>query len=490
MLGIAMLPEKARRTIERYAMLRPGERVVVAVSGGPDSVALLRVLYALRGDLRLELIVAHLDHRMRRDSRDDARFVAELAASLKLPLESREVDVPALLRREGLSPEEGARRARYRFLREVAQTRDARVVALGHTLNDRVETFFLNVLRGAGLEGLAGMPPVRRDPECGVRYVRPLIECTRAEVLQYLRELSQEYREDPTNRDRRYLRNRVRQELLPVWERLRPAALDAVVRASEIAARAHEHLRHHVEELLPRVVEGTPEPEREGEEIALRRAELLAQDAITREYLIREALRRLAGGTLELSAGHVDRLLQEVERPRSGHQVTLPGGVRARVESECVVLTRRPPRPREPIRRRELRLGENDLEEVGWRFHLELREGSHPPAPGSDPLEARMDWDTIAGPLWVRSRRPGDRLRPLGLGGAKKVQDLLVDAKVPREVRDRVPLVGDEEGVLWVVGLALDERVRVTPQTRRTLFLRAIPLADEFPFLRREARKR
>ena len=496
MLVIVMLPEKARRTIERYRMLRPGERVVVAVSGGPDSVALLRALYELRGDLDMELIVAHLDHRMRPSSRDDARFVAELAASLKLPLESREADVPALLQREKLSPEEGARRARYRFLREVAQTRDAQVVALGHTLNDRVETFFLNLLRGAGLEGLAGMPPVRRDPECGLRYVRPLLECTRSEVLQYLKELGQEYREDPTNRDRRYLRNRVRLELLPVWERLRPAALDAVVRASEIAARAHEHLKRHVEELFPQIAERVCE----GEEIVLRRGELLTQDAITREYLIREALRRLWGKDsndqelrgLEVGAEHVERLLREIERPRSGQQVTLPRGVRVLVESERVLLTRRPlrSRPRGSAYCRKLRLGENDLEEIGWRFHLELREGSHPPPRESDPLEARMDWDTIAGPLRVRNRRPGDRLHPLGLGGTKKVQDLFVDGKVPRVARDRIPLMCDEEGILWVVGLAVDERVRVTSETKRTLFVRAIPLSGEYSFLARKARKR
>ncbi len=495
-----MLPEKVRRTIERYEMIRPGGRAVVAVSGGPDSVALLRALYELREDLHLELIVAHLDHRMRPDSWDDARFVAELAASLKLPLASGEVDVPALCRREKLSPEEGARRARYRFLREVAQAHHARAVALGHTLNDRVETFFLNLLRGAGLEGLAGMPPVRRDPECDLRYIRPLVECTRAEVLAYLEELRQDYREDPTNRDRRYLRNRVRLDLLPLWERLRPRAPEAVVRASEIAARAHEHLERHAKEIFPQIAEGAGK----GEEVVLRRAKLLAQDAILREYLLREALRRLGDEEKEphehglrglaVGAEHLERLLREIERPRSGQQVTLPQGVRVLVEPERVVLTRRPPRPRESYSYsycHKLRMGENDLEEIGWRFRLELKEGSHPPPPGGDPLEARIDWDTIAGPLRVRNRRPGDRLRPLGLGGTKKVQDLLVDAKVPREVRDRVPLVGDEKGILWVVGLALDERVRVTPRTKRTLLLRATPFnEEEFEFLTRKARKR
>ncbi len=464
-----MLLDKVRGTIERHGMLRPGERAVVAVSGGPDSVALLHALCALRADLDLEVVVAHFDHRMRPDSPEDARFVEALAGKLELPFERGEAE-------EVLRSEAEARRARYRFLEEAAQRHDAQAVALGHTLNDRVETFFLNLLRGAGLEGLAGMPPVRT--ERGLRYVRPLIACTRAEVLSYLEELKQPYREDPTNRDRRYLRNRVRLDLMPVWERLRPRALEAVARASEIAARAHEHLTRHAHELFPQIAE--EERSGDGGALLLRRADLLAQDEILREYLLREALRRvLRGQDAALEAEHLERLVREIERPRSGQQVVLPKGVRVYVEPERVVLTRGPLRPPEAPERR-LRPGENDWGR-DWRLHLELREGSHPPPQeaGADPLEARMDGDTIAGSLRVRNRRPGDRLRPLGLGGTKKVQDLLVDAKVPAALRDRVPLVCDEEGVLWVVGLALDERARVTPQTKRTLVIRALPTSPE-----------
>ena len=475
--------EKVRRTVEKYKMLQPGDRVVVAVSGGPDSVALLHALCELRRELEVKLIVAHLDHRMRPNSREDARFVAKLAKSLKLPAVSRAIDVPALIQSKGLSPEEGARVARYRFLREVAKEQNANAVALGHTLNDRVETFFINLLRGAGLEGLAGMPPVRH--ECNLRYIRPLIECTREEVLSFLKERGLSYREDPTNRDLRYLRNRVRWELLPLVQKLSSTALEAVARASEIARLAHEHLQRHVEELWPSLTVR----ERSGG-IALDRRKLAALDEIIQEYLTREAIKRVKGDLRGIDAEHIERVLDEIKKPRSGAQVTLPGGLRVDFEPERVIFARQGAFEKPRAFCYELKLGVNELPEIGWRFELEALEGSHPPQPDEeDRLEARIDWGTIAWPLVVRNRRPGDRFRPLGLGGTKKLQDFFTDEKVPRAQRDRIPIVCDQRGILWVVGYRLDERARVKPKTKKTLRIRAVPLGSNEMLLSEESKK-
>jgi tRNA(Ile)-lysidine synthase len=463
--------EKIRRTIERYEMLRSGDRVVVAVSGGPDSVALLYALYELRDELRIELIAAHLDHKMRPDSQEDARFVAELAELLKLPLIREAIDVPALLQAERLSPEEGARIARYRFLAEAAGERQANVVALGHTLSDRVETFFINLLRGAGLEGLAGMPPVRR--ECGVRYVRPLIACSRDEILRFLRERRLRYREDPTNRDLRYSRNRVRWELLPLLQELSPSALEVISRASETARSAHEHFQRHVEEAWPDLA-----VQERDDEITLDRWRLLALDEVVQIYAVREAMRRVRGDLRGIEAVHLETVLEEIRKPRSGTEATLPGGLRLIVQSDRVLLTRKEKGVRAPYCF-ELQLGVNELSEIGWRFELEVTEGDRPPPPPGDPLEAHMDFDTIAQPLCVRNRRPGDRFRPLGLGGTKKLQDFFVDEKIPREKRDEIPLVCDRQGILWVIGRRLDERARPAAATRRTLRIRAIPLGRD-----------
>lgn len=458
--------EKIRRTIERYAMLRSGDRVLVAVSGGPDSVALLHALYELREELGIELIVAHLDHRMRPGSHRDAQFVAELAASLKLPLISREMDVPGLIKAEKRSPEEGARIARYRFLAEAAGERQANVVALGHTMSDRVETFFLNLLRGAGLEGLAGMPPVRH--ECDTRYVRPLVACSRDEILSFLRERRLRYREDPTNRDLRYARNRVRWELLPLLQELSPGALESISRASEAARLAHEHFQRHVEEAWPDLA-----VQETDDEIVLKREELLTLDGIVQTYAVREAIRRVRGDLSGIEAAHLEAALDGIRKPRSGTEATLPGGLRLIVEGDRFLITRKEKGARAPYCF-ELSLGACELPKIGWRFELEVLEGDRPPPP-EDPLEAHFDFDTIARPLCVRNRRPGDRFRPVGLGGTKKLQDYFVDEKIPREKREEIPLVCDKQGILWVVGRRLDERARPAAATRRTLRIRAIP---------------
>jgi tRNA(Ile)-lysidine synthase len=476
--------EKVRKTVEKYKMLQPGERVIVAVSGGPDSVALLHALCELRRELSVELIVAHLDHQMRPGSQADASFVAELAKSLELPVVSGAIDVPALIQCERLSPEEGARMARYRFLREVAQKQKANAVALGHTLNDRVETFFINLLRGAGLEGLAGMPPVRLEGD--LRYIRPLIECTRDEVLRHLKERKLSCREDPTNRDLRYLRNRVRWELLLLLQKLSPSALEAVVRASEIARLAHEHLQRHLEELWPDLI-----AQGRSGELALDRGKLVALDEVVQGYLIREAIKRVKGDLCGIDAEHVERVLDAVRRPRSGTQVTLPGGLRVDLEPERVIFTQRKAFEQPKAFCYELKLGVNELPEISWRFELEALEGSHPPQPDEgDRLEARIDWGTIAWPLVVRNRRPGDRFRPLGLGGTKKLQDFFTDEKVPQAQRDRIPIVCDQQGILWVVGYRLDERARVQPKTKKTLRIRAIPLgSSEMPVSEKSKKK-
>jgi len=466
--GSMNMLDKVLRTIERYEMLRPGERVVVAVSGGPDSVALLYALCELRAELEIELIVAHLDHMMRPGSGEDAKFVGQLAESLKLPLVSGAVDVPALIKAEGLSPEEGARLARYRFLKEAAKEHKAEAVALGHTMNDRVETFFINLLRGAGLEGLAGMPPVRHERD--VRYIRPLIECSRAAVLEFLRERGLKYREDPTNRDLRYLRNRVRWRLLPLLEEYNPRVLEAVARAAEVLYRANEHLERLAE---GRLKEALISKDPQG--LTLDRSKLLAQEELVQQYLIRSAVRQVKGDLQAIEAVHIEKVLRELRKGRSGGEVSLPQGIRFLTYGDRVVFTRRPRRKARPPFCYKLQLGVNELRGIGWRFELEVLEGSHP-KPGSD-LEARIDYDRIVGPLIVRNRRRGDRFEPLGLGGTKKLQDLFVDEKIPREERDEIPLLCDQEGILWVVGLRLSERAKVTQSTRRTLRVRAERMA-------------
>jgi len=220
---------KVRRTIEKHSMLSPGDLVVVAVSGGPDSVCLLSVLNAFARELDLSLHVAHLDHMFRgAASAEEAAFVADLAKDLGIPATVERFDVPAFCRERGLSPQEGARKVRYGFLKQVAHDAEAARIATGHTADDQAETFLMRLVRGAGVSGLSAIPPVRDN------IIRPLIDVTREAVLEHLRSTHREFRTDPTNAKPLYARNRFRQEVLPVLKRFNPRIVETLAREAAL----------------------------------------------------------------------------------------------------------------------------------------------------------------------------------------------------------------------------------------------------------------
>jgi tRNA(Ile)-lysidine synthase len=461
------------RTIDAHGLLAPGERVVAAVSGGPDSVVLAAALAALaqEAERRYALHVAHLDHGLRgAEAEADARFVRDLADRLGLPATISRRAVPAL-RRRGESLEAAARRVRYDFLDDVAEQTGAAAVAVGHTRDDQVETVLFRLLRGGSLGDLGGMPivrPLRRG--AATRLVRPLLELGRQEVLAFLSGRALAAREDRTNRDLRYTRNRIRLELLPLLEwgfnlevranLLRLAAAARVVR-ERLAQQAGDLLGH------PRVrqTEGAVE---------LPAALLASTDAEVRAEVLRRAVERLsAAPTLSRGAqGSIERLLATAG---SAKWAPLGGGVRARRVFDRLVIEAADEQAAAhddevfPL----ARTGRTELPRLGAA--LEAAEEDVPATGvrrGAD--EALLDLAALQDDLVVRTRRPGDRLRPLGAPGVRKLQDLFVDRKVPAAERDRVPLVCDAAGLLWVAGHVVAERAKVTASTRRVLHLRLI----------------
>ncbi|HEY3396720.1 MAG TPA: tRNA lysidine(34) synthetase TilS [Armatimonadota bacterium] len=445
----------------KWALLAGVRSVLVAVSGGPDSVALLHLLWTLREERGLRLGVAHLNHGLRGAEADaDAAHVAALAAQLDLPLIAETAGVPALAAERGLSLEAAARQARYEFLERAAATGDWDRVALGHTASDRVESVLLNLLRGSGLHGLRGMP-ARRE-----RFIRPLLLAERAETEAYCHHFELHPRLDATNLDPESARrNRVRLELLPLLrEQYNPAVEAALLRLAEAAEAELDWTEPQVQALADEIIRP------EGEGLALDLGPWATLPAGARYRVLREAWTRLTGEVWELGAAGYEDLEDLALRAQTGREIHLPGDFRAQKGYNKVVIA--------PVSSPDAPPGPQFLLDAGeWRLpewgatvrveRLDRRPGELGSARG---CQIVIDATAAAAPWGVRGWQPGDALVPLGMSGHRKLQDLFTDLKVPASARTRVPLVVDAAGeIVWVVGCALSDRVRVTGATREFL---------------------
>jgi tRNA(Ile)-lysidine synthase len=453
-----------RQSVERHGLWVRGARVLAAVSGGSDSVAMLFLLRELAEAGEITLVgLAHLHHRIRPDADDDEAFCRALGTRLGLPVEVGETDVPALARERRCSIEAAGRTARYRFLEHAAERTGAGHVAVAHTRDDQAETVLLRVMRGSGSRGLRGILPMRG------RIVRPLLECSRAALQAYLAAQGEPWREDASNAELATPRNRVRHELLPYIRAHFTPGIDVVLaRTAEVAREEEAFMAGLADEAFRRVVRVEPSG------VAIETSPFGALPAALRRRVARQALETAEGtrsyGLEEVRAvvetcmhGGPPRDLPGVRMERSGSGVVLL--IKAHPANEVQALG---PCPLEVP-------GEAWLDEAGAGITAALAsEGAAPVPPRRD--VALVDASRIVWPLRVRSRRPGDSLRPCGLGGRKKLQDLFVDRKVPRVERDRVPVVVDAlDRVVWVAGHALDEAFRVTDPPGTVVVLTLVP---------------
>jgi tRNA(Ile)-lysidine synthase len=453
--------DRVLRTIRRHDLIPPGSRVIAAVSGGADSTALAYVLHELQRAANFTLAgVAHLNHGLRAMAAADEQFCRETAAALGVPLEVGSADVASLARESGVSLEVAGRRARYAFLEAAARRLESTRVAVGHTRNDQAETFLLRLLRGAGPRGLGGI-----HPRVG-SIIRPLGDVSRADVVRYLTGRGLSWREDASNADVEIPRNRVRHELIPfLTERFTPGIVDVLAREAAIARDDDEWLEERAIEIATSIV-----LDRKEGSLRLNRLALAAAPVPLARRVVRRALEEIEG------AGFTGfQAVDAVLALEPGQQVDLPGVHVERRGAEILVEPGGTPEVPSP-NSFEYALsipGEVQVAEAGLVITAQRLDAAE------SPLKAGGHEVTVQAPglgteLHVRSRRPGDALRPLGLGGRKKLQDLLVDRKVAREERDRVPLVVDAaDRIVWVVGHTVAEDFRVTEPAAGVILLKA-----------------
>ena len=473
-----------RELIINHSAIPSGSHILVAVSGGADSMALLHTLHGLAKSKRWRLTVAHLEHGIRgKTSREDAAFVRALALRLKIPCVMARVKVPELAKRNGISLEMAARQARYAFLARTARKVGADMIATAHTADDQAETLLLKFLRGAGRGGLSGIAPA--TVVSGIRVIRPLLEVPRSQIEAYLRGQNNIWREDESNTDTVFLRNRVRHELLPLLEReYNPGIRKTLQRTRDVLSAEDEWLDDLARGILAECLDESaalpplPQGERVGGRVPLQSDRLSAYPLAARRRVIRLWLFGQGVPEEGLAFDAIARVNQLAGKTTGSGTTELIGGWKVRRHYDSL-LVESPREVESPTIRVKLKIiGKTVISEWGITVTTMLRPGvcrEKGRGPGKLPSKASLNAALLdKRNLWIRGWKPGDRMVPFGMKGSRKVQDILGDAKIPRAERHLVPVIECDGEIIWIPGYRIAARWAVSNPEVRNLQLEAI----------------
>ncbi|MEN6356740.1 MAG: tRNA lysidine(34) synthetase TilS [Armatimonadota bacterium] len=445
---------------KHHHMFDKGDKVLVAVSGGPDSIALLHSLHTRSEEFGISLHVAHLNHGIRGEASDlDEQFVKEFAYKLGLNCTTKRVDIPSIKTQMQTCLEDVARVVRYKFLQDTAAMLDADKIAVGHNADDRAESVLFNIIRGAGIDGISSIKPIRGN------IVRPLLHTTRREIEEYIKEHTLPFRVDETNMDTVYSRNRIRHELLPLLESGYNSQIrSALVRLADIASDTNDFIARSADNIKVGLVY------RDAWDVDLF-AELPV--AIQRQIL-RSEIESLKGDLKDVSLEQIDRVLDAL-RTKEDFKITLPTGriYAVRQAERFGIELEQAGETIESFDRQLCVPGITHIPEIASTIKAEIVETPIiSKLPGD---EAIIDCVSIKGALRVRSIRPGDRITPLGMAESKKLQDVFVDKKIPRQQRAKTAIVVDDEKILWVAGVVSSDIGKISHHTRRAIHLQIGP---------------
>ena len=438
--------------IREQRLLQPDDRLIVGISGGADSTALLDLLANLPA-IPLRLVAAHLNHGLREAESDaDEEFCRKLAEQYRIPFESRRVDVKTMAAAHSLNLEDAGRRARVAFFNELLVTWQATAIALAHHADDQAETVLMRLLRGSGLTGLSAMS-YRNDRG----YIRPLLNITREELEVHLTGRGQVWREDATNQDRTFLRNRIRHELLPLLEQYNPAIRTTLAATAAILSGDNDLLDSQATQTAKHICHGA----------TCSISPLTTLPLALQRRIIRLMLSRLHGNLEQFTHSHIDDVCRMATTHRPNATINLPQGVDVVKEYDQLVFKiRATPQPHH----HEIRIAAPGEYHLPYGDRLTI-EPSHAPPRFTSPGEttAYFDLEKAPFPWHVRNFLPGDRIQPLGMTGRKKLKDLFIDSKIPLHQRGRIPLIFSEGQLIWVCGLRTSQHARLDDRSNQII---------------------
>jgi tRNA(Ile)-lysidine synthase len=467
-LKILSLVDLVREKFVSRGTIAPGARVLAACSGGCDSMALLHILYCLKDEMGFYLAAANVDHMLRREAKDEARLVEEFCACLKIPYYHQAVDVPSFMAKNGLSLQEAARQTRYEYLRAVAKELGGAKIATGHHRDDQAETVLINFLRGAGSGGLSGMK------DCSGGIIRPLLLVSRASIEEYCAENNITFCHDESNFKTDYLRNAVRLKLIPELEREYNGKIrETLIKTAEIVSVQNDFIAQSA----AAVWEGAVDSGNDGKVLRLNIGRFKNFHLAIKREIVRKIIEEKMGKLTGISFTHVESLIKLAMDGRVGAVLTLPHGLAAEKTYESVVFTERTdifPQKDEFRVYRPLAVDAlTQIPELGLLISLELY--AKCPEMPADSASAVFDYDFLKPPFFLRNRLPGDYFAPCGSPGGKKLKEFFIDKKVPQKERDSVPLIVDEEGIIWVAGHRRSNRAQITETTKKFLKITIFP---------------
>ncbi|MFH2064708.1 MAG: tRNA lysidine(34) synthetase TilS [Pseudomonadota bacterium] len=470
--------KKVERTIHDFCMIRELDSVLVCVSGGPDSTALLHALQHLSSGLSMTLGVAHVNHRLRAEDSDrDEKFVASLAGEMKIPFHVKRCNVRQYARENRMSLEDGARKVRYDFFLDLCAGKHGYSrIATAHHLDDNAELILMNLFRGSGKSGISGIPPIRRKI-----IIRPLIQVSKKEILAFLSENRLPYRLDSTNQDERFTRNRIRHHLIPELQSFyNPRIMEALNRTASIIQSEEEWLDNLVERETGSLILSETD-----QSIRISIPDFLDKPFPLRRRIARHIIQKVKGDVKKITLRHIDNILLLIARSIDNRELHLPDDLLVNISDHqaCFMIRKRMARPlkNDPQSKTPIafcyRIPDlNDLPkimiipEVGASIRFSIPDFADLPEPDQQQENiALMDRDQIRCPLTIRNWVPGDRFTPLGMTGTKKVGKFFMDRKVPQKKRLKCPVLLSQDRIIWLAGHQIDDSIKITPATNTVL---------------------
>jgi len=460
-------------TIARYRMLEPYDSVLIGVSGGPDSIALVNVLSGLSQEFNLNLGIAHLNHSLRGNCSDnDALFVSELGHRLDLPCFIDKKDVKIFQEKNKLSLEEAAREVRYKFFEETAKKNGYNKIALGHHADDNAELVLMYLLRGSGPLGLSGICPVRDK-----KYIRPLIHHTRLEIMDFIKTNELSYVTDKTNNDIKYIRNRIRHDLIPVLKAHYNPKISQTLNRLSFIIRDEEKW---IEELINPVFNACVLSQKNGQ-IELCVSELKKIPGPAKRRVIRKAIENVKGSLRRITFTHIENAVRLLQADKESGVLDLPDRIRIKKNWHSLLILKEKNALRSlcfnkaldniiPYKYTINKPGILHIKETGMSLKISILD--MPFMEKFDPSgqnQAFFDMNTVDFPLTVRNFIPGDRFTPMGMTGTQKVKKFFINNKIPAKDRAICPILACNDKIIWLAGFRIDDSVKITQSTRKVL---------------------